>query len=153
MKKVPFTTSLMLFVFCILFGQNVLVDPSSDGGFETGATFTANGWTVVHSNQNQYQIGSIPGVYEGSRCAFISKNSSSWSSANQASTIHIYRQVTFPASVTDISLSFRYKLNATDAGYDGFKVYLATAIPNYNSYPVGTQIGDTWYDSATSWQE
>lgn len=153
MKKVPFTTSLMLFVFCILFGQNVLVDPSSDGGFETGATFTANGWTVVHSNQNKYQIGSIPGVYEGSRCAFISKNSSSWSSANKASTIHIYRQVTFPASVTDISLSFRYKLDATDAGYDGFKVYLATAIPNYNSYPVGTQIGDTWYDSATSWQE
>lgn len=30
--------------------QTVLISPTGDGGFENGATFEANGWTVINSS-------------------------------------------------------------------------------------------------------
>ncbi|MCD8479089.1 MAG: choice-of-anchor J domain-containing protein [Candidatus Cloacimonetes bacterium] len=44
-------------------------------------------------------------------------------------------------------------MSTLDINYDGFKVYLSSAVPSNDSYPSGEQIGDNWYGSSTSWQE
>lgn len=139
----------------IMFSRTSLIDPTGNGGFESGTTFAANGWTAVGNNQNQYYVGTAPGQYAGSRCAFISNNSGSWTSANQAAYRHIYRNVTFPADAADIQLSFFYKLYTLDSTYDGFKVYICNTsyTPSTSGYPTGTQLGLTWYDDFTSWTE
>ncbi|HEY5122280.1 MAG TPA: hypothetical protein VIK14_00945, partial [Ignavibacteria bacterium] len=33
-----------------------LIDPIGNGGFELGGTFAANGWTVVNSTTNTWQV-------------------------------------------------------------------------------------------------
>ncbi len=139
----------------IAMARTSLINPTSEGGFDAGTTFSANGWTAVGNNQNQYYVGTAPGQYAGSRCAFISNSASSWTSANQAAYRHIYRNVSFPANSEDIELSFFYKLSALDSTYDGFKVYLCETsyTPTTSGYPSGTQLGLTWYDDYTSWTE
>jgi len=153
MKKLLMVSSFVVLLMSTLGAQTVLIDPMGDGGFESGTTFADNAWSVAQGNKNNYQIGNVAGQYQGDRSAFISNSSASWSSANQAATIHLYRTISFPANETDISLSFMYKMNTTDINLDGFKVYLSPTIPSNNSLPSGTQIGNTWYGSSTSWQE
>jgi len=36
-----------------------LIDPSGDGGFENGATFPANGWTLVNHATNNWYVGTV----------------------------------------------------------------------------------------------
>ena len=47
---------------------------AADGGFETGATFAANGWTVVNDATNTWNLGTVPGWFTGARGAYISQN-------------------------------------------------------------------------------
>jgi len=35
------------------YGQTLLIDPAGAGGFESGSTFPANGWTVVNGTPSQ----------------------------------------------------------------------------------------------------
>lgn len=143
----------------MVYAQTTLIDPSGDGGFETGTDFPANGWSVVNDtqnpNRNQYYVGYAPTQHAGSLCAFISNSSTNWTSANQAAYRHIYRDVSFPANASDISLSFFYKLSTLDSTNDGFRIYLCDPgyTPTTNSYPTGTQIGLTWYDDYTTWTQ
>jgi len=140
-----------------LAGQTVLISPSGDGGFETGSTFAANGWSTIGNNQNQYQIGTAPGQYEGNRCAFISRSADSWESRNQAAYRHLYRNVSFPAGETEIRLSFWFKSNIAQATpVDGFTVWLTETgvTPSTGGYPNGALLypnliygaaDNTWY--------
>lgn len=139
-----------------LMAQTQLISPTGNGGFETGTTFAANGWSVAGNNQNQYYVGSAPGVYAGTRCAFISNSQNSWTSHNQAAYRHIYRNVSFPVGETEIRLSFYYKTNVTQTSpVDGFSLRLVetNVTPGTGSYPAGTLIypnliygtaADTW---------
>ncbi|SEQ03010.1 Ig-like domain-containing protein [Flavobacterium urocaniciphilum] len=46
-----FSTVLVLFLFCFsneLYSQTTLINPATDGGFNLGNTFAANGWTVAN---------------------------------------------------------------------------------------------------------
>jgi len=131
MKKLLMVSSFVVLLMSTLGAQTVLIDPMGDGGFESGTTFADNAWSVAQGNKNNYQIGNVAGQYQGD----------------------LYRTISFPANETDISLSFMYKMNTTDINLDGFKVYLSPTIPSNNSLPSGTQIGNTWYGSSTSWQE
>lgn len=47
--------ALVLLVSLLVSGTTfatTLINPTGDGGFETGATFTANGWTEVNDANN-----------------------------------------------------------------------------------------------------
>ena len=52
----------------------LVLDPSGDGGFETGNTLALNNWTTANSAINAWVVGTTPSGYTGSRCAYISNN-------------------------------------------------------------------------------
>ena len=54
---------IIMAVVCpgIAMARTSLINPTSEGGFEAGTTFLANGWTAVGNNQNQYYVGTAPG--------------------------------------------------------------------------------------------
>src|SRR5437870_13444864 len=73
------------------FAQTTLVDPAGDGGFETGTTFAANGWTVVNGATNKWFVGTAATGYFGARGAFIGTNSTTYSYLGTTTHSHCYR--------------------------------------------------------------
>ena len=70
MKKL--STIFFLFVFSYAHAQTTLINPSGDGGFETGNSFALNGWTAVIAGQtNQWFCGTGATGYTGTRCAHV----------------------------------------------------------------------------------
>ncbi len=125
MKKLM--TFLIALVFSsITWGQTVLISPTGDGGFETGATYAANGWTVVNSATNTWQVGSVAVPFAGSNSAFISNDGGvSYAYTNTISqTSHFYRDVTVPAGESQILLSFQWKGNG-ESSWDRFLIFVA----------------------------
>ncbi|MDD2230999.1 MAG: choice-of-anchor J domain-containing protein [Candidatus Cloacimonetes bacterium] len=160
MRKITYlilTLALLLGLFTSLWGT-VLIDPAGDGGFESGTTFAANGWTAVGTTGNQFRLGTYVPGYGGNRCAFVSNSATAWTSAATAAYRHIYRNVTFPANETEITLTFLYKTNIAQATpADGFTVRLVTTgtTPTTTGYPAGDLIYDSLFEGApstnTSW--
>ncbi len=104
--------------------QTVLVSPTGDGGFETGSTLSANGWTAVNDATNYWTAGTTT-AYAGSRAAYISTNGTNNSYTNTiVSTSHFYRDITVPGTETNISLSF-YLKGFGEANWDRLLVYTA----------------------------
>lgn len=154
------STLILLFFLTFLSADlqalTTLIDPNGDGGFETGTTFETNGWAKYGTSANQFQIGSVPGTYAGSRCTFVSNSATAWSSNLTNTLKHLYRDVTFPANETEITLTFLYKTNLVQANpLDGFSVRMVeTNVIIGGSYPVGDVIlpgpicgaaVNTWY--------
>jgi hypothetical protein len=142
MKKLIFILSL--FVNLFLFSQVTLLSPTGDGGFETGATALANGWTATigTSTQNQWIVGSAY-AYGGSRGAYITNATSTAPNAYTMTTTrvtHLYRNFTIPTNAATATLSFYWK--GTGETYlgtptDYMSVYFE---PATNAAPVyGTQ--------------
>ncbi|HOD18185.1 MAG TPA: choice-of-anchor J domain-containing protein [Candidatus Cloacimonadota bacterium] len=124
-------------------GGTILINPTGDGGFETGTTFDTNGWTIVGTSDNHYFVGTAPGQYAGERCAFISNEASSWVGTLSSIFRHMYRNVLFPDNETEITLTFLYKINTVETtGIDHFRIYLidTTTTPQVNGYPQGDLI-------------
>ncbi|HMT29353.1 MAG TPA: immunoglobulin domain-containing protein, partial [Bacteroidia bacterium] len=104
--------------------QTILISPTGDGGFETGTTFPANGWTLVNaSNGNSWCVGTVAksagvrGAYVSTSNAGSNNNYSNFGLLSSAArTVHFYRNVTFPAGETQIRLSFKWKCNAAALG-------------------------------------
>jgi len=103
-----------------------LVSPTGDGGFESGATFAANNWTVVNDAANTWQVGAASTAFAGSRAGFVSSDSgATWSYAiTSTSTSHFYRDITVPAGSSNINLSFQWK-GSGESGWDRLLVYTA----------------------------
>src|SRR6187402_3736668 len=103
MKKI---TSVLFLLFAFqAFSQITIIDPAGDGGFETGATFSDNGWSTVGppSNMNRrWYCGTGQPGYTGDRCAFIGNNETTVGTATGAKKVHLYRSVTVPAGAEDI---------------------------------------------------
>ncbi|HUM48163.1 MAG TPA: hypothetical protein PLD84_14630, partial [Chitinophagales bacterium] len=81
-------------LFHSLYGQSTsLISATGNGGFESGTTFAANGWTEVNGTQpNKWYVGTGPTGYTGTRCAFMSKNGTGHSyNINNAAVSHFYR--------------------------------------------------------------
>jgi hypothetical protein len=129
----------------------VLIDPNGDGGFENGATFAANGWTVVNGATNQWFVGSVGVPSSGSNCAYISDNAAgaTYNYSTAASTVHFYRDVTFPAGQTFITLSFKWKAQG-EGSYDYLTVY---AMPTANTPTVNVPAGgfQSWNNISVSY--
>lgn len=133
--------------------STTLISPTGDGGFETGTTFAANGWTVVNGASNQLFVGAAAVPSAGTRGAFSGTNSTTWTGQAVSSVNHFYRDVTFPAGQPNITLSFKYKVSVTDLTYDYLRVYL---VPTTTTPVAGTQLASanqigTSYESATAY--
>ena len=111
------------------FAQTTLISPTGDGGFENGATFTSNGWTLVNhsaTTNNNWYVGSVPVSAAGTNAAYISNDGgTTWGySLTTPSTVHFYRDVTVAANHPKIELNFSWKGNG-ESGYDRLLVYAA----------------------------
>ncbi|MDW8296093.1 MAG: hypothetical protein RMJ97_04335 [Raineya sp.] len=125
MKKWVFLTKLWL---CCLISQAqiTLVNPAAEGGFEVGATFALNGWTVVNGTQtNQWHVGTAA-FFAGLRGAYISNNSGTSNNYDVSATsvVHFYRDITIPPNST-VNLSFRWR-GQGESGFDYLRVYVVT---------------------------
>lgn len=117
------------------FTVGILINSAGAGGFQLGSTFAANGWTVVNGSatatQNQWFLGTsaTSGVGTGN-CAYITNNTGTgayaYSNASAMYIVHFYRDVTFPAGATNISLSFDWRGVGETTAYDGLQISLAT---------------------------
>ena len=127
-RSTSFTSFLLLMVFAFFAnfsvqGQTVLLSPTGDGGFETGTTLTANGWTGVSSVQTFF-VGSATPSSLGSNCAFSSTSSTSWSAGTNFNVCHIYKDVTIPAGETILTISYKFKISVVDASFDYLQTWL-----------------------------
>lgn len=137
MKKVIFILSLLVSLFS--FTQVTLLSPTGDGGFETGATAAANGWTstVGTATQNQWIVGSSY-AYGGSRGAYITNATSTApnSYTNSAARVsHLYRNFTLPTNTATATLSFYWK-GTGESCCDYLSVYFepaTNAAPTYGT--------------------
>jgi hypothetical protein len=106
--------------------NQVLLSSAGDGGFENGTTFAANNWSTAGTGNNLWYVGTAA-VNAGSRAAYISTNSSLGAAATYIKTTsrvsHLYRDLTFPAGATNITLSFNWQ-GVGESIYDYTAVYL-----------------------------
>ena len=158
-----FMTGLLFFMSVFVYGQTVLINPNAEGGFESGPTMAANGWTVVNTtttNGPQWYTSATSltqGTYTfaptGLNCAYISSDlGTSWSYQTPSTgggSSNFYRDVTFPPGQTNISLSFRYNASG-ESTWDDIHVYLCpvTLTPVMNQ-PASTSTAPTWTGTGT----
>ena len=143
---------LLLLVTVGVSAQTTLISPTGAGGFENGTTFADNGWTTVNAATNTWQVGTAPGWFSGSRGAYISSDSgTSWTYNNGiAQRSHFYRDVTFPAGETSITLTFDLRINGNDGNWDNMQVYLAnTTVTPTTSGPTGQNTTSTTWPGYT----
>lgn len=131
------TATLLSFLSLTAFGQTTLIGPLNGGNFELGGTFAANNWTVVNNTPvnptNQWALGNVAtGLNFTANRAYISNDGGvSYSYTNTGdSRVHFYRDVTFPAGETIITLSFVLRVTG-EGSYDGLNVGL---------YPTSTTV-------------
>ncbi len=118
--------------------------------FENG-----NGFTLINGSQRNGWIRGIDTRYSGSYSAYISYNGSINSYDFESSSIvHMYKDITFPASSSDFTLTFYFK-GYGESGYDDMSVRYSTT----NDTPAaglafskGTTIG-TVYRRDNSWSQ
>ena len=142
----------MVMIFLSICGsaQTTIVASSGDGGFESGTTFAANGWTTVNSSTDAWALGNItsPGVDVGARSAFVSSTAGTTWAYSQISTVqHLYRDFTpTTAGETLALLSFKWKVGGegtTSSDWDNMQVFLVpvTTTPVANiAIPVANRI-------------
>ncbi len=94
--------------------QTVLLNPNGAGGFETGTTFAANGWTQVASTNPNWYVGTAALPFAGAREAHIGTSATNFSgSTTSPGARHFYRDIAIPAAATNIFLSFYASLVAS----------------------------------------
>lgn len=127
---------------------------SPNGSFENGtSTFAANGWTAVNGATNQWFVGTQVSN-AGSKGAYIGTGSNNNNyTVTTAQVSHFYRDVTFPAGETCITLSFNWK-GVGESCCDFLKVYMtatSTSVTANTQLSAADQIGGT-YNNQTAWQ-
>lgn len=124
------TATLLSFLSLTAMGQTTIIGPLNGGNFELGGTFAANNWTVVNTvpanPTNQWNLSTLATgtAFTGNR-AFISENGGVSYTYNitGVSDVSFYRDVTFPAGETIITLSFTFR-NVGEASWDGMNISL-----------------------------
>ncbi len=150
----------LIFLFSLFLNQNsnaqtILLSGTGDGGFETGSTFAANGWSVVNGvAANQWFCGNGATGFTGTRCGYVGTASTNNNyNQNSASIVHIYRDITFPAGSSNIKIKFSWKCRGR-TNEDIARIFLmpTSITPISGSSPaIAYQIGDDLKGN-TSWQ-
>src|SRR6478735_1470620 len=135
-----------------LYSQTTLINPTGDGGFENGATFAANGWTVVNGATNQWFVGGVSTPSAGTRAAYVSDDAAGATynyNTGTSSVVHFYKDVTFPAGQSNILVTFKFKANG-ESTWDWLVVWSAptTVTPVVNTPTAGS---GTWSGIPTSY--
>lgn len=157
MKKIFYLLTLIAF-FPFAYGQTVLINPATDGGFENGTTFAANGWTAVNAGTNNWHCGSstagspLANWWTGSNGAYVSDNGgANWQyngTINQRS--HIYKDIAFPAGQSNITLTYDIRMFG-EAFYDNLQVYITdTSITPNNAGPTSSNTTTTGWPGYTN---
>ena len=122
--------------------QTTLISPTGDGGFENGTTFAANGWTVVNGGlTNQWFVGTVPSGFTN-RSAYISNDGGVTNAYTNTAPVqvHFWRDVTFPAGETNVTLSFDWQVVGETGFWDAVMVYVAPTsyTPTASNVSLGT---------------
>jgi hypothetical protein len=140
----------------VLGQSTTLINPSAEGGFELGTTFAANGWTDVqqgNNSANKWYVGSVV-VNSGTRGAYISNdnNVTNAYTVNDARVQHFYRDITFPAGQSQITLTFNWK-GVTESCCDYLRVHLVSTAttPAAGTLLTTGQLGVN-YNMQSAWQ-
>ena len=128
----------------VVFSTPALINPTTVGGFESGATFPLNGWTVVNGSFNNWFVGTSAGVQAGTNAAFIGTLNVA---TTDASVNHFYRDIAIPAGSTNISLKFYLKMAIIDNTFDFLNVYTTTTA----NTPVAGTLPTTGYTTVLSY--
>lgn len=127
----------------------------ADGSFQNGTnTFPANGWNVVNGATNKWFVSNTSSCV-GTKGAFVSSHATGANNDynNGVSDVsHFYKDVTFPAGLSCITLSFSWK-GQGESVYDGLRIFLgSTAVAPVGgtayttSDPSAVQLGNAWYN-------
>lgn len=135
-------TSALLLGLNSTFAQTTIISPTGDGGFETGGTLAANGWTVQNyttNNTNKWFAGTAAVASAGSNSAYISNDAAGLTynfSNTTASRVMFWRDVVFPSGETSITLSFKIKVEGEDA-FDDLSVFIqnGSTVPTVTTQP------------------
>lgn len=137
------STFLVLSFFCFpnsLFSQTTLINPATDGGFNSGSTFAANGWTVANEGTGiiKWAVGSAvnSGAITGNSAYVSTDNGATniYAGSGIARTLFFYRDVVIPAGETNIALNFNWK-----SGVNTWQVFVAPT----SVTPVGNDVQTT----------
>lgn len=124
--------------------QTTIIDPTTNGGFNTGATFTSNGWTAVNNGASpvKWHLGTAvnSGAITGNS-AYVSIDdgvTNSYVGYSLGRTIYFYRDVILPAGQTNITLSFDFK-----SSVNSWQVFVAptTVTPIGSDVVTSTTVG------------
>lgn len=132
----------------IINSANASGTSGADGSFEAGA----HGWNTVNGAVNNWYIGGTA-FCTGTRAAYIGTTPGDNNyNINTAAINHLYKDVTFPAGQSCITLSFSYRAQG-ESTWDGLRVYLgSTAVTpmagtRFNtSDGTAVQLGNAWYN-------
>lgn len=150
-----FTFLGLLFFTNAVVAQTTLISPTvNNGGFESGTA----GWTFNQSatgtNDNRWEVGSVPTAYAGTNAAYISTGATGLPWAYSLSTTRVsymYQDVTFPAGETNINLSFRWK-GLGETTWDNLLVYIAPSTFTVSGLGTGTT-STTWTGATFLWRQ
>jgi len=158
------TTAVILAIICLspalLKGQTTIINAANatgtsgaNGSFENATnTFPANGWLVVNGATNKWFVGT-QSFCVGTKGAYVGTAAGNNNYTNTTSDIsHFYKDVTFPAGQTCITLSFNWK-GQGESGFDGLRIYLgSTAVTPVANTQFTTsdgsavQLGNSFYN-------
>jgi hypothetical protein len=134
--------TMLLSAFTGINAQTQLI-PASDGAFDSGTTFAANGWTVANEGVGpvKWCVGTAvnSGAITGNS-AYISLDNgetNSYVGISGARTVFFYRDIVVPAGQTNIALTFNWKSVAS--GGTSWQVFAAPT--TYT--PIGTDLQST----------
>ncbi len=139
-RRFMMVNALCLFSFFI--NAQVLIDPSGDGGMESGSGLAANNWLTATDGGNNWATGAAA-VFSGLEGAYVSTDNGLSNSFDNTTprVSHFYRDVAVPPGATAITLSF-YLMGDFEPGGDALLVYTAgTAIvPAGGILPAGANL-------------
>ncbi len=105
-----------------------LLSPTGAGGFESGTTFAANGWTEVQpaGDSRKWFVGTAAGSQGGTRSAYVGSASNNNGLGTNSRVDHFYRDIVVPAGAVNVQLSFYLKQVTVDNTFDYLYVFTTT---------------------------
>ncbi len=129
-QTIKYTIACAIAILCSFAGiAQINLIPTSDGGFENATvTLAANGWTAANATGSAWVCGSGATPYAGTNSGYIASSGTTYGYTNalagQTRVSHLYRNVTIPAGVTGLTLSFQLK-SGGEVGQD--RLFVSTA--------------------------
>ena len=165
------TVMLMTLFSFVGNAQTTIIDPTGSGAFE-GASFAADGWTVLNNataGASWVQSTGATAGFTGTQCAYITSNTAgtppphTYTNSPTSRVSALYRDVAIPAGESTIALSFKW-ICVGESGWDRLQVWAvpttytplngSTGMTTTGAAPTGRVLlgaGTAGYRSSSSW--